>query len=141
MGINPWARRKSRRAVLQALYQWQLAGASVSDIKLQFRENGSLDKADLDFFDQSIQSVIENIEKLSDVFVPFLDRGLDDLGAIERGALLAGTYELRDLDSIPFRVVINEWVELTKDFGATESYKYVNSILDAVSKRLRNDEQ
>ena len=141
MRINPRARRKARRAVLQALYQWQLAGPSVTDIKLQFRENGSLDRAEMGFFDQSIHSIIEDIEKLNDLFVPFLDRKLDDLGAIERGALLAGTYELRDLKSIPFRVVINEWVELTKDFGATESYKYVNSILDAVSKRLRDVER
>lgn len=136
-GIDPRARRRARRALLQALYQWQLTASGLDEMRSQFRDSGALDKADTDFFDETLRRVLSDVEALDAVYAPFLDRTVKELGFIERGVLRAGTYELLERIEVPYRVVINEWVELTKTFGAADSYKYVNGVLDAVSKQTR----
>ena len=136
-GVDPRARRRARRALLQALYQWQMTAAGLDEMRAQFRATGALDNADEAFFDEALQFVINHVTELDAAFIDYLDRDLGDLGFVERGVLRAGTYELRERIEVPYRVVINEWVELTKSFGATDSYKYINGVLDAVSKDLR----
>lgn len=136
-GVDPRARRRARRALLQALYQWQLTDADVAVMASQFRDSGSLDKADTEFFDACLRAIVHGYGDLDSKYVDFLDRGIDELGYVERGALRAGTYELCERIEVPFRVVINEWVELTKNFGAEDSFKYVNGVLDRVAKRVR----
>lgn len=132
--IDPRKRHRARRALLQALYQWQLNPIEPDQIEQQFQEDEALRKADIPFFLELLRGVTENEERLDRAYEPFLDRPIDELGLVERSALLAGTYELLEDRTTPYRVVIDEWVQLAKVFGAQDSFKYVNAILDAVAK-------
>lgn len=129
-------RRRARRLVVQALYQWQLSGTSPSEIKSQFIETNP-GKIDWDYFSEVFFSVTEKIEPLEVKLTEFLDRELVALDPIERALLCLGSYELADRIDIPYRVVINECVELAKIFGATESHKYINGVLDSLAFNLR----
>ena len=129
-------RRRARRLVVQALYQWQLSGTSPVEIKSQFIETNS-GKIDWDYFSEVFLSVTEKIEPLEVKLTEFLDRELSALDPIERALLCLGSYELADRIDIPYRVVINECVELAKIFGATESHKYINGVLDNLALNLR----
>ena len=129
-------RRRARRLVVQALYQWQLSGTSPSEIKSQFIETNP-GKIDWDYFSEVFFSVTEKIEPLELKLTEFLDRELVALDPIERALLCLGSYELADRIDIPYRVVINECVELAKIFGATESHKYINGVLDSLAFNLR----
>ena len=134
--IDPRKRHRARRAIAQALYQLQLNPVSAEQLHSEYEKGGSLKRADGEFFGNVIQGVISQSDRLDATFVPHLDRSIDDLGYVERGMLRAGTYELVEIPSTPYRVVINEWVELAKVFGAEQSHKYVNGVLDAVAKSL-----
>ncbi len=135
-------RQQARRVLLQALYQWQVAGLSNLEGEELFEEQGSLNHADREFFDNCLNGITQGTDVLDCLFEPYLDRKIGELGYVEKGALRAGTYELRSYREIPYRVVIDEWVELTKLFGAEGSHRYVNAVLDAVAKaeRLREHE-
>ena len=132
-------RRKARRIVLQAIYQWLMTSNEPFEIAAQFREANSL-KVDWDYFDEVFlriplcQKVIET--ELESV----VDREINALDMIEKALLYVGVFELTYLVDIPYRVVINECVDLAKTFGASESHKYVNGVLDKLSKKLRTDE-
>ena len=137
-GIDPRKRHRSRRALLQAIYQWQLNRLEPDQIELEFQEDGALRKADVRFFRELLRGVMENEKQLDCAYETYLDRPIDELGLVERGALLVGSYELLHDRSAPYRVVIDEWVQLTKVFGAQDSFTYVNAILDAVAKSARD---
>ena len=139
--VDPRARRRARRALLQALYQAQLSGADAEAMCSQFRQTGALDDADATFFDECLHQILDTRAKLDESYQPFLDRSTDELGYVERGVLRAGTFELKECIEVPFRVVINEWVELAKVFGAEQSFKFVNGVLDAVARDVRHSEQ
>ena len=139
--VDPRARRRARRALLQALYQSQLSGADAEAMCGQFRQSGALDGADRTFFDECLHRILRTSAKLDEAYQPFLDRSADKLGYVERGVLRAGTFELEECIEIPVRVVINEWVELAKLFGAEQSFKFVNGVLDAVARDVRDSEQ
>ena len=138
--VDPRARRRARRALLQALYQAQLSGADAAAMCSQFRLSGALDQADTIFFDTCLHQILEKSNKLDEAYRPFLDRSNDKLGYVERGVLRAGTFELLECADVPFRVVINEWVELAKIFGAEQSFKFVNGVLDAVARDVRDSD-
>lgn len=142
-GVDPRARHQTRRALVQALYQWQISQADPADIEVQFANGGSLERADRSYFHLVLRAVIDRAEELDDAFRDLLDRQPDELDIVERGILRAGAFELRERKEIPYRVVIDEWVGLAKIFGAEDSHKYVNGVLDALSKRERsiNDER
>lgn len=133
-------RRQSRRVLLQALYQWQMANGSFNSIKKQFEESGSLRTADQEFFDTCLLGVLASADDLDRVYEPHMDRAVESLDYVERGVLRAGTFELLERRDVPYRVVINEWVSLTKSFGATDSFRYVNGVLDAVAHQVRDEE-
>lgn len=135
--FDPRARRRARRALLQAVYQWQLAGATVREIESQFELGEALDRADVEFFKGSLPGILLNADALDEIYAGFLDRTVDELDQVERAILRAGVYELKERLEVPYRVVINEWVNLAKDFGAEASFKYVNGILDKVAQQLR----
>ena len=135
--IDPRKRHRARRAIAQALYQWQLNPVSAEQLHSEFEETGSLKRADATFFDAVIQGVLSGSDKLDATFGPYLDRPIDALGYVERGMLWAGTYELVETPNTPYKVVINEWVELARVFGAEQSHKYINGVLDAVAKSLQ----
>ena len=129
-------RRKARQLILQALYQWLLTGAEHYEISKQFHEQNS-GKIDWEYFDEIFPGVIKTTETLDGHLHPLLDRKPEALDPIEKALLYLGCYELANRIDVPYRVVINECVELAKMFGATESHKYINGVLDKLAPELR----
>lgn len=192
--VNPRARRRARRVLLQALYAWQLTGATNAELRAQFAFAGRSAKsgaakqapapcspsgsliaragslvapkpsapsperpetpapspglvderllagADETFFAECLAGVLHQCEDVDALFTPYLDRAIDALDHVERAILRAGTFELRSRPDVPARVAIDEWVELAKGFGAEESFRYVNGVLDRVAHDLRGAE-
>jgi N utilization substance protein B len=126
---------------LQALYQWTLSEASLVDIDAEFRVDNDFRHTDGEYFQALLRGVMEDVEALEALFSPLLDRALDDLDPIERNLLRMGTFELKERIDVPYKVVINEAVSLAKKFGATESHRYINGILDKVASELRTVER
>jgi N utilization substance protein B len=131
------ARSKARRLALQALYQWQLSGNALHDIEKQFLAEQDFANADRDYFHELLFGVARNVDTLDAHFAAALDRPINEVDPIERALLRLGTYELAHQPDVPYRVAINESVELAKTFGAEQGHKYVNSILDGVARKLR----
>jgi N utilization substance protein B len=132
-----WARRRSRRALLQAVYQWQMTGNELAGIEHDLADEGALKKADREFFRALLRGVAAHTDALDALLAPVLDRKVADLDKVELALLRLGAYELRDRIDVPFRVVIDEYVELAKVYGAEESFKYVNGVLDRLAQDLR----
>jgi N utilization substance protein B len=132
-----WARRRSRRALLQAVYQWQMTGADTSAIERDLAEDGALKKADREFFKALLRGVAFGTEELDALLAPVLDRKVEELDKVELALLRLGAYELKHRIDVPFRVVIDEYVELAKVYGAEESFKYINGVLDRLAQDLR----
>lgn len=130
-------RSQARRVALQAIYQWQMTNAAALQIMQQFSEDGYLEKLDFDLFKDLLYTVIDEAEQLDQMYAEYIDRDIKRLDPIERAILRIGAYELRSKVEIPYRVVINEAVELAKRFGAEESHKFVNGVLDKVAKQTR----
>lgn len=129
-------RQKARRMVLQALYQWQLAGASVSDIQAEFRSY-YLGKIDWAYFNEVFPAIPPRVQELDEAMGQWLDRDIKDLDPIELCLLRFGMFELLHRIDVPFKVVINEHVELARVFGATDGHKYINGILDKAARQIR----
>ncbi|WP_370280511.1 transcription antitermination factor NusB [Pontibacterium sp.] len=132
-------RRAARSFALQALYQWQMAGQPVNEIDAQFRVDNEAEMRNTDkrLFSELLTGVASRKSELDEQFKPFLDRELDDLDPVELAVLRIGSYELIHRLEVPYRVAINESVELAKIFGATESHRYVNGVLDKLAQRVR----
>ena len=131
------ARRRAREFVLQALYQWQLAGQSLADIEQQYAEAEGFSKADSALFSVILSGVLKHAETLKEKLLPHLDRPWKEVSPIESAILLIGAFELINLPETPYRVVINEAIELGKSFGGTDGHKYVNGILDKLAATVR----
>ena len=129
-------RRKARRLVLQALYQWLMSGSDPLVISKQYREE-TLGKVDWNYFEEVFSEIPGATQKLNESLEPLLDRELVALDPIEKALLYLGTFELANRIDVPYRVVINECVELAKVFGATDSHKYINGVLDKLASELR----
>ena len=130
-------RSRTRRAALQALYQWQMTGHTAEELHAQFKERPVPGGFDPVFFDALVGGVIIEFEALDAEIAAFTDRPVAELDPVERAILRMGTHELRSMDGVPWRVVIDEAVELARTFGAEQSHKYVNGVLDRVARRLR----
>ena len=133
-------RRKARHFGLQALYQWTLSGASAADIEAEFRIDNDFQHTDGEYFSAVLKGVVGDVDALEALFSPVLDRKLAELDPIERNLLRLGTFELRDRIDVPYKVVISEAVALAKKFGATDSHRYINGVLDKVARDLRTVE-
>ncbi len=131
------ARSVARKLAMQALYQWQLTGQSAADINLQFLADEESDGADKEYFTEVLKGCVAGSEKINSVLKPFVDRPLEQLDPVETAILMIGTYELLNRTEIPYRVVINEGVDLCKRFGATDAHKYVNAVLDRAAHDIR----
>ena len=129
-------RRKARRLVMQALYQWLLSATDPEDIAAEFRA-GSHGKVDWGYFDAVFPAVTQRRDELLSLIAPLLDREATDLTPVEKAIFLLGCYELVECSEVPHKVVINEAVELAKEYGATDSYKYINGVLDKLARLLR----
>lgn len=139
-GIKPAARRKARRFALQALYEWQISGNPVFEIEARYRVENDMHKVDLDYFHELAQRISQMAEELDTALLPHLDRKLEELDPVELATLRIGAYELLKRLDVPYKVVINEGIELAKTFGATESHKYVNGVLDKLAHVTRTVE-
>jgi N utilization substance protein B len=136
------ARSLARRYALQALYQWQLNPQSVTDILAQFEsdEEQDITRCDITYFRELLRQVVARLADIDQQLAGVVDRPLAELDPVERTALRIGAYELLYRIDVPYRVVINEAVDLTKRFGATAGHKYVNSVLDRIAVRARSVE-
>ena len=130
-------RSQSRRVALQALYQWQMNHDDMPQIIKQFQEDGLLEKLDFDLFKELVTEVSAKADEMDALYADYLDRAVSRIDPVEKTIMRLGVYELQSKIEIPYKVVINECVELAKRFGAEESHKYVNGILDKVAKQLR----
>ncbi|MDG2048490.1 MAG: transcription antitermination factor NusB [Halioglobus sp.] len=133
-------RRKARHYGMQALYQWHMAGTAVSDIEAEFRMDYDFSHVDLEYFQSLLHKIPACLDELDGALEPLLDRTLQDLDPIELTLLRMGVYELTWRIDVPYKVVINEEVALAKKFGATDSHKYVNGVLDKAARQLRKVE-
>jgi len=133
-------RKRARKLVLQALYQWQLGQASISQIEAEFRTDNDFGKVDQAYFENAFRAIPTSIGELDKQYEVLLDRSIADVDPIELAILRIGTYELMHRIDIPLRVVINEAIELAKEFGGTDGHKYVNSVLDKLGNKLRSAE-
>lgn len=136
--VSKRARIKARRNTVQALYQCFMTDKEFSDIIAEFEsDDQKLAKTDVEYFKLLLRGTIKCRDELDAQIEKLLDRSVDDLDAIERAILHIGSYELMYCQEIPWRVVVNEAIELAKLFGAEESHKYINGILDKVAKEIR----
>jgi len=131
------ARRRARELALQGLYQWLVAGGDVASIDAQLREHEGYDKVDSVHFDALLRGGIEQAAALDAALARHVDRKTTELSPIEHAALMIGAYELMHCLDVPYKVAINEAVELAKAFGGTDGHKYVNGVLDKVATDLR----
>jgi len=135
------ARSVARKLAMQALYQWQLNGQPVADITRQFLESDESAGVDREYFTELIQGCIDGRERIQLAIAPFIDRPLEQLDPVETAILMIGVFELSSRVDVPYRVVINEAVDLCKRFGATDAHKYINAVLDRASREFRSTER
>lgn len=135
------AKRKARRFALQGLYEWQMTKNPVHEIEGRTRAENAMHKVDIGYYHELLSKIIYHVDELDELLIPVLDRELSALDGVELATLRLGTFELRDRHEVPYRVVIDEAIELAKHFGATDSHKYVNGVLDRLAKTLRQAEK
>lgn len=133
-------RSQSRRHAVQALYQWQMAGQDLVDIVNQFLEEQDIQSFEVPYFQDLLYGVPKHLSELDQTLKPALDRAIESVDPVERAILRLGAYELTYHLEVPYRVVINEAVELAKIFGAEQGHKFVNGVLDQVAKKVREVE-
>lgn len=136
---NRSARHRSREFVLQGLYQWLLNHDDVAAIERYTQQAHGFDKADAAHFKTLLYGIVTHVDTLRVMISGALDRSIMDISPIEHAVLLIGAYELKNHPDIPYRVVINEAVELAKSFGGSDGYKYVNGVLDKLVNQHKND--
>ncbi|WP_049620529.1 transcription antitermination factor NusB [Frateuria defendens] len=136
-GIDMAARSRARRRALQALYAWQMSGSSMNAVIEQFRHEQDMEVADLDYFEDLLLGVDKHLAELDALLQPHVDREVAQIDPIERAALRLGAYELKFRPDVPYRVILNEAIEVTKRFGADHGHSYVNGVLDKLAGELR----
>ena len=134
-------RRRARRRALQALYQWQLTGQDEQDIIAQFLEEQDFSKVDTGLFRTLVKGVVNTHQKLDDDLQPFLDRPSAQLDVIEKVILRIGAFELLYKPEVPYRVVLDEAIDLARRFGAEQGHSFVNAVLDQAARNWRKPEQ
>lgn len=139
--ISPAARSKARHYGMQALYQWQMTQKALNVIEAEFHSDNDMSKVDTEYFSEIVHEVPKNLSVLETDFLPYVnDLTLEQIDPITLALLRLSTYELRFRIDVPYRVVINEALNLAKKFGATDSHKFVNGVLDKVVARVREAE-
>ena len=134
------ARTRARELLLQALYQQQIAGHDGDELLQQFQEQTAYARVDQSFFDEALAAIYAGQAELEKTMEPLIDRPVEQLDPVEKGILLIGIFELQNKPDVPFRVVINEGVNLAKRFGALDGHKYINACLDKAAQDLRSAE-
>jgi transcription antitermination protein NusB len=134
------ARSVARKLAMQALYQWQLTDQLAADINLQFLGSEDSEGADREYFTELLKGCVGASDKLKTTIQSFVDRPVEQLDPVETAILLIGMFELQSRLDVPYRVVINEGVDLCKRFGATDAHKYINAVLDRAAREIRVEE-
>lgn len=134
--MKPAARRRARECAVQALYSWQLSHNDISDIEIKFIKEQDMQHVDIAYFSELFSGAANNAIQLDSIMASFLSRPLKDLGHIERAVLRIALFELSSQE-VPYRVAINEAIELGKTFGAIDSHKFINGVLDRVGPYIR----
>lgn len=133
---KPSARRRARECTVQALYSWAVSGNTAEQVELAFVLDQDMDRVDKPYFRKLFRQTIENIETVDFSISPYIDRTFDELDPIETAILRLAVYELHFELDVPYKVVINEAIEVAKVFGADESHKYINGVLDKIAPAL-----
>ncbi len=134
------SRTQARSAAVQALYQWHVTGQTISDIQQQFSERSDVSKGQLSYFNELLLGVPRQVENIDSELKEFVDREIKLIDPVELAILRLGVYELIYRHDVPYRVILNEGINLAKCFGATDGHKYVNGILDKIACSLRASE-
>ena len=134
------ARGKSRRLAMQAVYQWQMTGDSITDIKQQFFEENNMAKVDSDFFSELVSGVASSISEIDPYLEKNMTRSIESVDPVERSILRLSVYEFINRFDVPYKVVINEAVNITKEFCAEKSHTFINAVLDKVAQEIRHVE-
>jgi transcription antitermination protein NusB len=134
------SKTNARKAVVQALYQWQMTGQSLLSIELQFEEDGRFKGLQKSYFKGLFHGIPECLDGIDEALSEFVDRPVDAIDPVERAILRLGAYELMHRPEMPYRVVLNESINLAKHFGADGSHRYINGILDKVAQAKRGVE-
>lgn len=132
--------RRARKMAVQALYQWLMSGNDPINIEVQFQLNNDMTKVNLTYFKNLLHGVIKNLKQIEATFEPYLDRDVNKLNPIELSVIRLSTYELLFCKEMPFKVILDEAVLLTKLFGSKDGYRYVNGVLNKVAKSVRQFE-
>ncbi|MFI4962622.1 MAG: transcription antitermination factor NusB [Legionellales bacterium] len=130
-------KRRARKLALQALYQWLMSGCDLHEIEAQFRAINNMDKVDQEYFCRLLYGIPAQVEALEASLLEFIDREINGLNPIERTTLRIGAFELIHCPEIPYKVVLDESVSLTKEFGSQDGYRYVNGVLNNLAKQVR----
>lgn len=130
-------RSNARAFALQAVYQWQLSGNRINDIVNQFMLENDSKSFESKYFQDLLRGVAANLTELDELLQPLIDRNIEQVDPVERAVLRIGAYELKHHPEVPYRVIINEAVELAKTFGAEKGHKYVNGVIDKLAQSLR----
>ncbi|KTC68242.1 hypothetical protein Lbir_2844 [Legionella birminghamensis] len=134
-------KRRARRLALQALYQWLMSGHDLHEIEAQFRVANNMEKVDADYFCRLLYGVPKHLQELESGFETYLqDRSLQELNPIEHTVLRIGAYELTHCPEIPYKVVLDEAVSLAREFGSQDGHRYVNGVLNNLSRTVRSME-
>jgi len=133
-------RKRSRRRALQAIYQWQITDQDAGEILQQFRDQQDFSQVDVEHFERLIRGVIREKDFLDQQLEPFLDRPLSQVDLMEKAVLRLGAFELLYCRDLPFRVVLDESVDLSRLFGSEQGHTYVNAVLDKAARQWRSEE-
>lgn len=139
--MKPAYRKQARVLALQALYAWLMSGNDIEQIELTIVTTNDMKKVDMDYFQAILKGVSNKVKDLDKTYKPYLGRLPEELDPIEKSIMRLATYELVERIDTPYKVVINEAIELAKSFGAEESHKFINGALDKAVKTLRKDER
>ncbi|MBO9489005.1 transcription antitermination factor NusB [Endozoicomonas sp. G2_1] len=137
--MKPSPRRKARELAVQAVYSWQLSQNNVADVEAHFLTENSKRRFDIDYFQNLLRGVTSSITELDNMISPHVDRPLEDVDHVEKAILRTAIFELNHHQEVPYKVVINEAIELAKAFAADDSHKFVNGVLDKAVKLIRSE--
>lgn len=131
------AKQRARKLLVQALYQWLMTGQNLAEIETQFRLMNKIEKIDMEYFNRLLYGIPKEIKEIEAQFQPFLDRPLEGLNPIELTVLRIGAFELIFCLEIPYKVILNESISLTKEYGSQDGYRYVNGVLNKLARQIR----
>lgn len=137
MNAKPSERRKARRLLIQALYQWGMSGHQPQEIELQFLAEQDVKGADMEYFQECLREIVSQRLELDDCLKPCMHLSIEEVDPVELAVLRLACYEMKARVDIPYKVVINEALEQAKTFGATDGHKFVNGVLDKLARQLR----